>query len=101
MSSDQGQIPNKPVQIPEATAPAPPSRPGKGDILRASDSALFRPVVDDSCRRSFVLPASFTLDALQKERLDKKSEPQGGGGTTADKPRAMSPMSTLLIRTDY
>lgn len=118
MSSNQGQSPWESIKVPKAASPSTAGRSSKGS-LRSSDSALFRPVVDDSCRRSLLLPASFTLDALRKEVFGSGTGTQsgsgsgsgsGGGngsgngsGSTApvEKPRAMSPMSTLLIRTDY
>lgn len=123
MSSGQSQNQSESKNVPEAASLPVTGRAGTSS-LRSSDSALFRPVVDDSCRRSLLLPASFTLEALRKEVLESGKgtrsgcgggENGSGGGSgggdgsgggsgsmaTAEKPRAMSPMSTLLIRTDY
>jgi hypothetical protein len=98
--------------------PSPHATDQRTDKLRSSDFPLWRPVVDNNLRHSFFLPSTATLSVVRNipsSKLSDREEPssrdqkvnsssQGNIGDhqrKTDEQRAMSPMSLLMIRSDY
>lgn len=70
---------------------------------------LWRPVTDDSLQKSFYLPSTATLAAVQQTLRNtplnssnsKSKNSHGNNNGTGGIERSLSPMATLLIRIDY
>ena len=73
-----------------------------------NDSPLWRPVVDGACRQSFYLPSTATLAAVRgtgneilsvKKKIDGAPEEKSEKLPTTSRP--LTPMGSLLLRTEY
>ena len=76
--------------------------------IEKNGSPLWRPVVDGACRQSLYLPSTATLAAVRGTgseilSIKKKDDetPEGKGEKLPKTPRPLTPMGSLLLRTEY
>lgn len=116
MENSRDTHPSSPL-IPSSASSSASGRRGHSQSVVEFPSWL--PVVNDSLRRSFVLPSAGTLEAVRQARQSPVGQNNGsstrnsggstrnngdgkkGNGADGGNDRPISPMATLLIRTDY